>query len=184
MFWSPFVRRVGQSWKYNRYRTPSAQEDLYSVDSADQRKHALRLPPSSSSLLPLIVSSNNLVFSLSPNISERGSIYTRSTDNTPIQKELIVPFLLSAPTEDHLPRPIGFLRPDVIHRLVADLPLFQHHSGESPWVLGRDSEGIQYVSFSPAVNREGKSSRTFHINQLVRRWRQEEIFEDILRGIH
>ncbi|ETW80944.1 hypothetical protein HETIRDRAFT_46022, partial [Heterobasidion irregulare TC 32-1] len=41
---------------------------------------------------------------------------------------------------------------------------------------------IRFVSFSSAVNREGKWSRTFHINQLIGRWRQEGRFEDILRG--
>lgn len=184
MFWSSFVRRVGQSWKHGRYRTIFAQEGRHSVGSADQKKHTLRLPPSSPSILTLVLSSNNLVFLLSPNISERGSIYTRLADNTLIHKELIVPFLLSAPTDGHLPRPLGFLRADVIHRLVADFPLFQHRLGGSPWVLGRDSRGIRFVSFSSAVNREGKWSRTFHINQLVGRWRQEGRFEDILRGIH
>ncbi|ETW75841.1 hypothetical protein HETIRDRAFT_23707, partial [Heterobasidion irregulare TC 32-1] len=96
-------------------------------------------------------------------------------------QEPVIPFFLSAPTEGQTAQPTGFLRPEVMQRLQHDHSILLRGSGNSPWLLG-NSEGMQFVSFSPAVNRDGKQSRTFYINQLVAEWRKQGLFQDILRG--
>ena len=146
----------------------------------------LLLPQDSPSLLPLLFASSNLVFSprsLFSKNAEQKFVHTRTAHNTLIHQELVVPFFLSAPTEGQPAQPTGFLRPEVMQRLQHDHSILLRGSGNSPWLLG-NSRGMQFVSFSPAVNRDGKQSRTFYINQLVSEWRKQGLFQDILRGIH
>jgi hypothetical protein len=149
------------------------------------RPAALKLPTAYSTLLPLVLSSSNLEISPGPWHTPhlRHQVATRTRDNHCVDEETVLPFFLSTPYSPQC-RPIGFLRPEVVNALEAD------HSNQisahkiSPWNLqySGHSEKPWSVSFASWVNEAGNRARTVHIERLVREWKRENLFHNILRG--
>ncbi|THH11461.1 hypothetical protein EW146_g8038 [Bondarzewia mesenterica] len=108
-------------------------------------------------------------------------MYTRTTENTLTHRESIVPFFVAAPTDNGPTKPVGYLRPLVL-RSLEEHHASLHSKHQSPWEFGSNAGGARFVSFSSSVNEGGKESRTFHINQLAKNWKEKGFFEDILRG--
>jgi hypothetical protein len=82
-------------------------------------------------------------------------------------------------------QPIGWLRPKVVEALKKDHETELRRNQRSPWQLqyASESDGVPLsVAFASWINAEGKQQRTLHMERLVKEWRQEQLFTDILRG--
>ncbi|RDB23313.1 Thiamine pyrophosphokinase [Hypsizygus marmoreus] len=140
------------------------------------RPDPLHLPAGHRSLLPLVLSSSNLVLQASGSI-----VGTRMEDGTASKQEPVVPFFLSVPTSEQ--RPTGFLRQEVLKAIQGDHGNHKSEGKNSPWHLQYSPAGdILSISFAEWVNKGGKYARTMHMERLVQEWRHKQIFPDILRG--
>lgn len=151
------------------------------------RPEPLGLPAGCHSLVSLINTCSNLV------VSTRGTSHTVGTkisDGSLTNEETVVPFRLFAP--DHSifdsqgQRNIGLLRPQVVDAIIKD---HVQAGSESPWTVtypnaSSSSTGASptAISFSNWVNGAGHNARTSQVEKVVRQWKQNKMFEDILRG--
>jgi len=143
----------------------------------------LRLPPGFPSLLPLVLSCSNLLLRpRDPNGTY--SVSTRTSNGGITDEESATAFFLSRPgCSEARQRPIGFLRKEVSNALEKDHERQKHQTSKSPWDLQYSSSNeLTSVSFAPWVNQGGRYTRTSHLERLVREWKDELVFEDILRG--
>jgi hypothetical protein len=150
----------------------------------DSRPTPLRLPCGHNSLLPLVLSSSNLRLSpLSHNHTIRYRVSTRNESNISLDAEFVVPFYMSTPLSPEC-RPIGWLRPQVAQVLEEDHETELRRGQRSPWQFHRnESDGLpQAAAFARWINAGGQHLRTHCMERLVMRWRQEQLFTDILRG--
>jgi hypothetical protein len=150
----------------------------------DSRPTPLRLPSGHNSLLPLVLSSSNLRLSpLSHNHTIRHRVSTRNESNISLDAEFVVPFYVSTPLSPEC-RPIGWLRPQVAQALEEDHETELRRDQRSPWQFHRnESDGLpQAAAFARWINAGGQQLRTLCMERLVMRWRQEQLFTDILRG--
>lgn len=151
----------------------------------DSRPTPLRLPSDHNSLLPLVHSSSNLRLSpFSHNPTTRHCISTRKESDVYLHEEFVVPFYVSTPVSAGC-RPIGWLRPLVAQALKADHDSKLMCNQRSPWQLQhtRESSGLPLsAAFAPWINVEGRQQRTLYMERLVTRWKQENLFADILSG--
>ena len=143
----------------------------------------LRLPPGFPSLLPLVLSCNNLLLHpRDPNGTY--SVSTRTRNGGIIDEESATAFCLSRPgCSEARQAPIGFLRKEVSSALEKDHERQKYQTSKSPWDLQYSSSNeLTSISFAPWVNQGGRYTRTSHLERLVREWKDELVFEDILRG--
>lgn len=143
----------------------------------------LKLPPSHRTLLPLIRSSNNLVLPPQPWASQAHlSIGTRTPEGDVIEKETVVPFVLSHAQRES---PVGFIRPQVASALEEDHQKHLVSGSASPWDLKYTKEHpkqLKSAAFAAWVNEGGKYTRTMHMERLVYDWRKHGMFPEILKG--
>lgn len=149
------------------------------------RPAPLRLPAGCPSLLPLVISSSNLI--IRPPSENPGSSYsvgTRISDGSIINKENVVPFYLSSQTSSQSKHnPIGFVRPEVSNALQKDHRRQINETSKSSWDLQYSLAGdISSIAFAPWINQGGRYSRTQHMERLIHEWKSEDIFTDILKG--
>ncbi|GLB41827.1 putative protein with domain of unknown function (DUF4743) [Lyophyllum shimeji] len=161
---------------------------------AERRPIPLKLPAGHSTLLPLVLSCSNLVLQEVPGtIIPRYIVGSRTEDGSVHSEETVVPFLLSNPgtspnASPEERRPVGFLRKEVTEAIVSDHTTSLFSELASPWDVQYSASSRQTgtlpesISFAPWVNMEGETSRTKHIQGLVKRWRSQGMFADILRG--
>lgn len=147
----------------------------------------LKLPPGFTSLLPLILSSNNLVLPGDPSwpANERystGTVGSRTEDRAVTLTETVVPFFLSHNHASDGGQRLGYLRPAVVRALSED---HEELAARSPWDMQlSDAGNVASVSFTSRVNGEGQSSRTQHMERIVKGWKDRKMFADILGGEH
>ncbi|KDR80652.1 hypothetical protein GALMADRAFT_241011 [Galerina marginata CBS 339.88] len=143
----------------------------------------LRLPPGHRSLLPLVHSCNNLVLPHQPWHSQAPLVMgTRNSDGEVVDKEHIVPFVLS---HGHREGPVGFLRPQVASALEDDHQKHLVSGAASPWDLKYTKDhpkSLKSVAFAAWINEGGKYTRTMHIEHLVDEWRRRNMFPEVLKG--
>lgn len=152
----------------------------------EKRPKPLSLPEGHTSLLPLVYSCSNL--NLPPRDPYHGSrdgeqhISSKRADGSTADIETVIPFYLAGePLSGLGHQPVGFLRPTVAQALLKDHEVYMEKGQPSPWHC---SHNAARWSFSDAINREGRTARTREMESLVRRWKTEGAFEDILRGEH
>jgi hypothetical protein len=153
----------------------------YLSTTRQKRPEALRLPPQNPTLLPLVLSSSNLLISRGPHTNSDSSlVYSVSTrygdnDERSSMEEVVAPFFMSSPSARS--RPIGFLRPTVLSELQAISGTYPN----SPWQLHHGASHPlkptpSWVSFAPWVNEGGFSLRSSLMNELVAKWRTMGLF--------
>jgi hypothetical protein len=140
---------------------------------------SLTFPHGHKTLLPLVNSCNNLSIS-SIGGSEKRQVQTRNADGTLSNKEIVVPFVLRHDREDRCRRPLGYLRPHVLDRIVEE----GNKWILSPWSYRKCSDGtVESVAFEDFHFDEGKDNvPTFYLEEMVRRWKTENTFPEILKG--
>lgn len=185
--------RVLRLWNLERIKllptcptVPTRRRLIYTrLYHSNSRPTHLRLPANHHSLLPLVLSSSNL--RLSPVLQNSATHYqvsTRRESGIYGDEEPVVPFFVSTPMSPEC-KPIGFLRPEVLHALKIDheTQLRQHH--RSPWDLqytGKSDRTVLSIAFAQWINAGGQPQRTQHMERLVMEWRNNKLFSDILRG--
>jgi len=171
-----FASRGGES---------QARRSLLRFYHAGSRPTPLRLPSEHPSLLPLVLSSSNLRLSPFPHNSiVRHRVSTRKASDVCSDEEFVVPFYVSTLTFPEC-QPTGWLRPQVVEALKKDHETELRRNQRSPWQLqyASESDGVLLsVAFAPWINAGGQQQRTLHMERLVKEWRQEQLFADILRG--
>ncbi|KAF8906217.1 hypothetical protein CPB84DRAFT_1770253 [Gymnopilus junonius] len=143
----------------------------------------LKLPPGHRTLLPLINSCNNLVLPPQPWVAQTHlSIGTRTPEGDVVEKENVLPFVLS-----HAQReiPLGFIRPQVAAALEEDHQKHLVSGSASPWDLKYTKEHpkqLKSAAFAAWVNEGGKFTRTMHMERLVYDWRKHNMFPEVLKA--
>lgn len=130
------------------------------------------------SVLPIVHSAINLALPSGP-FNDPAVIHQASCNAgsvPPEDEERLVPMFLRATS---LSSPIGFLRPNVVQKIVND----HQESGErSIWnVLSRTDDSPWAVCF--ADNVTGVEARTHAMRAVLQRWKTEGLFPDVLRGM-
>ncbi|KAJ2918663.1 hypothetical protein MD484_g1726, partial [Candolleomyces efflorescens] len=183
----------------------------FSAHHLFQRSPApLKYPHGHNTLLPLVLTSNNLVLPQDPwHVQEPLLVGSRTSTGGIAAQERVVPFLIS--THDPGEKPVGWLLPEVAAAISRDhLRHFQRDSA-SPWEVryfedgasaaaptpgvghvphpraqgvGGDNHGaevIQSVAFADWVNEGGRHARSLHVERLLLDWRRKKVFADLLK---
>ncbi|KAF5336139.1 hypothetical protein D9611_006442 [Ephemerocybe angulata] len=168
----------------------------------------LQYPHGHQTLLPLVLTCNNLVLPQDPwHVQEPLLVGSRTSSGGIAAQERVIPFLVSHDPGD---KPIGWLLPEVAAAISRDhLRHFQRDSA-SPWEVRYFEDGVrvpapsvmglgggtgvvhggvgQYgaeyissVSFADWVNEGGRHARTLHMERLILEWRRKKVFADLLK---
>lgn len=138
----------------------------------------IKLPEGYDSLLPLVLSCNNLDITKFPD--PQYLVTTRSKNSNNTAPETVVPFFLS--NSEGPQQPLGFLRPAVAKALED----YQKQELDSPFDLeyatGPSGRQLMSVAFTKTVNDGGNVVRTRRIGVVVEEWKGKNPFRDIPLG--
>jgi hypothetical protein len=148
-----------------------------------QRPKPLVFPKRFQSVLPFLLACSNLQLPRGPwGFQKKSLVFTRKSNRTLANREIIVSFFLDDMVP--FPNPVGFLRPEVADGLLRDDQAQSNAEGGSPWNISRSRGQAVSVSFSPSINKQGRSAREAVMKRLLDGWREDGSFRDILSGAY